>query len=168
MPNGNQSPTRATKVKIIDPENNIRVSINVDSFMPNESVEISGYVAQNHGAYATINEFQEIKAKLGRTAHLTVTAKPAPAAPAFQQGDDVTVFVRVAKVWVTVLGEGPAQPSEIAPRASTAEAGSVWGRLKGVAGPDSYSDTEEGNQSGSAAEYAGQAASDGSSSPRAS
>jgi hypothetical protein len=161
MPNG-QSPTRATQVEIVDPENNIQVSIDVDSFMPNESVEISGYVAQNHGAYATINEFQEINAKLGQTAHLTVTAKPAPAAPAFQQSDDVMVFVRVAKVWVTVLGEGPAQPQGILPRA--AEVGSVWGRLKGVAGPDNYSDTEEGNQSGSAAEYAGQAASDGSSS----
>lgn len=162
MPNGNQSPTRATQVEIIDPENNIQVSIDVDSFMPNESVEVSGYVAQNHGAYATISEFQEINAKLGRTAHLTVTAKPAPAAPAFQQSDDVMVFVRVSKVWVTVLGAGPAQPQEISPR--TAEAGSVWGRLKGVAGPDSYSDTEEGNQSGSAAEYAGQAGSGGSSS----
>ena len=161
MPNGN-SPTKATEVKIIDSQNNIQVSIDVDGFMPNESVEVSGYVAQNHGAYATINEFQEINAKLGRTAHLTVTAKPVVTAPPFQQGDDVMVFVRVAKVWVTVLGEGPAQPQEISPR--TAQAGSVWSTFKGAAGPDNYSDAEEGNQSGSAAEYAGQAASDGTSS----
>ena len=161
MPNSN-SPTKATQVKIIDPENNIQVSIDVDAFMPNESVEISGYVAQNHGAYATINEFQKINAKLGRTAHLTVTAKPVTTAPAFQQSDDVMVFVRVATVWVTVLGEGRAQPQGISPR--TAEAGSVWGTFRGAAGPDNYSDTEEGNQSGSAAEYAGQAGSHGSSS----
>jgi hypothetical protein len=165
MPNGNQSPTRATQVKIIDPGNNIQVSIDVDSFMPNESVEISGYVAQNHGAYATINEFQPINAKLGQTAHLTVTAKPVPTAPAFQQGDDVMVFVRVAKVWVTVLGEGQAQPSGIASR--FAGVGSVWGNLKGVAGPDSYSDEQEGNQSGSAAEYADQTAPDGASGSQA-
>jgi len=159
---GNQSPTKATLVEIIDPENNIQVSIDVDAFMPNESVEVSGYVAQNHGAYATINEFQKINAKLGRTAHLTVTAKPAPTAPAFQQGDDVMVFVRVAKVWLTVLGEGQAQPSGIAP--NKAEAGSVWGSSKGAAGPDNYSGEQEGNQSGSTAEYAGQAAPDGASS----
>lgn len=153
--------SHVTNVEIIDPEN-IQVSIDVDAFMPNESVEISGYVAQNHGAYATINEFQKINAKLGRTAHLTVTAKPVPTAPAFQQGDDVMVFVRAAKVWVTVLGEGQAQPPGIAPR--LAGVGSVWGSLKGVAGPDSYSDTQEGNQSGSAAEYASQAAPDEASS----
>ena len=148
MPNGNYSPTRATQVEIIDPKNNLQVSIEVDAFMPNESVEISGYVAQNHGAYATINEFQNIDAKLGQTAYLTVTAKPTPTAPAFQQGDAVMVFVRVAKVWVTVLGEGPAQQPGILP--SAAGVGSVWGTLIGVAGPDSYSDTQEGNQSGSA------------------
>jgi hypothetical protein len=166
MSNGDKSPTRATQVEIIDPENNIQVSIDVDAFMPNESIEISGYVAQNHGAYATIDEFQKINAKLGQTSHLTVTAKPAPTAPAFQQGDDVMVFVRVAKVWLTVLGEGSAQPTEILP--NVAGVGSVWGRFKGVAGPDSYSDTQEGNQSGSAAEYAGQAARDGSPEPPAS
>jgi hypothetical protein len=150
MPNGN-SPTRATQVEIIDP-NNLQVSIEVDAFMPNESVEISGYVAQNHGAYATINEFQNIDAKLGQTAYLTVTATPTPTAPAFQLGDAVMVFVRVAKVWVTVLGEGPAPQQGYSPRA--AGVGSVWGTLIGVAGPDSYpgsySDTQEGNQSGSA------------------
>jgi len=158
------SPTRATLVQIIDPEN-IQVSIDVDAFMPNESVEISGYVAQNHGAYATINEFQPINTTLGQTAHLKVTAKPVPTAPAFLQGDDVMVFVRVAKVWLTVLGEGQAQPPRLASR--LAGAGSVWGTLKGVAGPDSYSDQQEGNQSGSAAEYAGQAAPDGASGSRA-
>jgi hypothetical protein len=158
------SPTMATQVKIIDPEKNLQVSIDVDSFIPNEYVEISGYVAQNHGAYATINEFKKVKAKLGRTAHLTVTAKPAPRAPAFQQSDDVMVFVRVAKVWVTVLGEGPVEPSGTLPR--PAGAGSVWGRLRGVSGPDSYSDTEEGNQPGYATGRAEQAVRDGSSSVR--
>jgi len=150
MSNGSKSPTKATQVKIIDPANNIQVSIDVDAFMPNESVEISGYIAQNHGAYATINEFKKINSKLGRTAHLTVTAKPVPTAPAFQEGDDVMVFVRVAKVWVTVLGAVPAQQ----PVALSLEAGegSVWGRFVGAAGPDSYSDTQEGNQSGSVAE----------------
>jgi hypothetical protein len=163
MPNGSNSPTKATQVKIIDPANNIQVSIDVDAFMPNESVEISGYVAQNHGAYATINESAKIDAKLGRTAHLTVTAKPAPTAPAFQQGDDVMVFVQVAKVWVTVLGARQAQ-QPVALSQEAAE-GSAWDRFVGAAGPDSYSDSQEGNQS--AAEYAGQAAPDASSGPRA-
>jgi hypothetical protein len=145
MSNGNQSHTRATQVEIIDPENNIQVSIDVDAFMPNESVEISGYVAQNHGAYAIINEFQTIQSKLGGIAHLTVTAKPVPTAPAFQQSDDVMVFVRVAKVWVTVLGEGPAQQPGLSP--AVAGAGSVWGRpqLAVSPGPD-FDDDENDNE----------------------
>jgi hypothetical protein len=155
MSNGNKSHTMVTQVQIVD-GTTLNVSLEVDAFMPNESVEISGYVAQNHGAFATFNDFQPINSKLAETARLTVQAKPTPTSPAFQQGDDVTVFVRVAKVWVTVLGEGQTQHPVASHR--TAEPGSLWARVKGVAG-ETYSDTWEGNQSGSTAGDAGQAAS---------
>ena len=157
MSNGSQSHTKVTQVKIVD-ANTVEVSIEVDAFMPGQSVEISGYVAQNNGAFAAFNDFQTINTKLGETANLTVTATPAPESDAFQQGRDVTIFLRTAKVWVTVLGEGPAQQSGVAP-SYVAGPGTVWGRLKGAAGPEKYSDTSEGNQSGSAAGDAGQAAS---------
>jgi hypothetical protein len=158
MSNGNRSHTLVTQVEI-DSGNNIQVSIEVAAFMPGESVEISGYVAQNHGAFANFDDFQTIQTKLGETANLTVTATPVPGSGAFRHGHDVMVFLRAAKVWVTVLGEGQVQQSGIAP--NRAVPGTVWGRLRGAAGPDGYSDTQEGNQSGSAPGGAGQEASDG-------
>jgi hypothetical protein len=148
MTNGNQSHTKVTQVEI-GSDGSIQVTIEVDAFMPGQSVEISGYVAQNHGAFAAFNDFQTINTKLGETANLTVPATPAPESDEFQRGDDVTVFLRTAKVWVTVLGEGQAQQSGISP--NKAVPGTVWGRIRGVAGPERYSDTLEGNQSGSAA-----------------
>jgi hypothetical protein len=161
MSNGSQSPTRVTQVAI-DSDGTIQVTYEVDAFMPGESVEISGYVVQDHGAFATFNDFQKLNTKLGGTAVLTVPATLALTSPALQQGDEVIVFLRVSKVWVTVLGEGPAQQPGITPH--LAGPGSVWGKLKGVAGPEDYSDTSEGNQSYSAAGGAGQAASAGPSS----
>ena len=162
MPNGSQSPTRVTQVAI-DSDGTIQVTYQVDAFMPGESVEISGYVAQDHGAFATFNDFQKLNTKLGGTAVLTVPATLALTAPAFQQGHEVIVFLRVSKVWVTVLGEGPVQQPGMTPLL-LAGPGSVWGKLKGVAGPEDYSGTSEGNQSYSAAGDAGQAASAGPSS----
>ena len=160
MSNGSQSHTKATQVQI-DNDGTLQVSIEVDAFMPGESVEISGYVTQNHGAFATINKYQTIYKKLDEIVNLTVTATPIEGSNPFQQGHDVTVFLWASKVWVTVLGEGPAQQPGMPPH--LAEPGTVWGKVKGVAGPESYSDTQEGNQSGSAAELAGHAARDGSS-----
>lgn len=165
MSNGSLSHTKVTQVEI-GSGNTLQVSIEVDAFMPGESVEISGYVAQDHGAFATINEFQTIPGKLGEIAYLTVMATPVATSDPFQQGQDVTVFLRTSKVWFTVLAEGPAEQPGILPR--KAVPGTVWGKLKGAAGPERYSDTQEGNQSGSTAEWTGQAASDGSSSPPAS
>ena len=166
MSNGSQSHTLVTQVEI-DNDNTVKVSIQVDAFMPNESVEISGYVAQHHGAFATFNDFQTIATKLGGTAILTVTATPAPNSNGFQKGHDVTVFLRVAKVWVTVLAEGQDQQAGIA-AANVAEPGTMWGRLKGAAGPDNYSDSLGGNQPDSSTASADQAASDGPYSPQAS
>jgi hypothetical protein len=66
-----------------------------------------------------------------------VKADPAPNSAAFQKGHDVTVFLRAAKVWVTVLAEGQdQQPGGPAP--NVAEPGTVWGRIKGAAGPEQY------------------------------
>ena len=150
--------SHVTNVKIVDPESTIQVTVEVNGILPNESVELTGYVAQAQGALATFSEFQNINGKLGGIAELKVTATRAGASPAFQPGHDVTVFARVAKVWVTVLGEGPAQHPGLSPAA--APAGSEWGRVKGGAGSEDYSGTQEDNQSGSATAGAGQEAPD--------
>jgi hypothetical protein len=149
MSNGNLSHTMVTQVEI-DNDNAVKVSVQVDAFMPGESVEISGYVAQHHGAFAYFNEFKTITTKVGGSVTLEVKADPAPNSAAFQKGHDVTVFLRAAKVWVTVLAEGQDQQPGISVP-NVAEPGTVWGKIKGVAGPEKYpSDTREGKQSASA------------------
>src|SRR5215472_8240459 len=113
MPQGNKSHTMVTQVLIND-DNTIAVSVGTDSFMPGESVEISGYVMQNHGAFANIiNKFIKITGRVGDTTSVTVTATPTAESNEFRKDHNVTVFVQAAKVWVTVLSEGQAQSSGI-------------------------------------------------------
>jgi|SRR5215470_9874257 len=136
---------------------NIVLTVNVDSFTPGEYVEISGcatqaYETQGEGGFATFSEIQEIKKnKTDKPVALKVKAK---LTKPFQQNQDITVVVRVAKVWVTVLSAVQVTPSVISPQ--IAPQGSKWGWVKGVGGPDEYS---------SAAVGAGQAAASGSSGP---
>ena len=141
----------------IDGNKHIVLSIDVDAFKPGEYVEVSGcaaqtsYEAQSNGGFASFGEIQKIKNPDSTgTVKLTVTAKPTRK---FKQGLDVTVAVRVAKVWITVLSDPPLA-SGVQP--SIAGQGWAWGQVEGVGGPDEYS---------SAAVGAGQAAASGSSAP---
>ena len=152
MSNGNKSHTMVTQVRIVD-GNSLEVSIGADAFMPGQVIEISGYVAQNNGSFATINDFKKIDTMLGEIAKLTVKAMRSDESAPFEQGLDFMVFLRAAKVWVTVLGEGQAQQPEI--EYNLATPGAVWGTTKGVAGAEKYPDTQEGNQQASNIEGVG-------------
>jgi hypothetical protein len=163
MPNGSQSHTMATHAEIID-DTTIRIRVGVDAFLPNEWVEISGYVTQDGGAFAYFNEFRMTGGTPGSTTPLDVHAKRAGDSEPFQRGQDVTVFVRASKVWVTVLAEGQDQPS--GELTGYAEDGRKWSMIKAVAGPERYSpDSWGGNQPGSATAGAGQPGADESSGP---
>lgn len=143
MSNG-QSHSWVTSAEIIDADT-IKISVGISAFLPNESVEISGYVMQHQGAFAYFNVFRTINAKLGGTTTLEVEAIRAHDSAAFQKGHDLTVLLRAAKVWVTVLAEGQAQQSGI--MSNAAEAGRVWDTVKAVVGPEKYpQDTWRGNQ----------------------
>ena len=134
MSNGIRSHTLVTSAKIDG--KNIVLTVNVDSFTPGEYVEISGcatqaYETQGEGGFATFSEIQEIKKnKTDKPAALKVKAK---LTKNFQQDQDVTVVVRVAKVWITVLSQGshPHTPGVLA-----------WDSVKGVGGPDEDSSAE--------------------------
>jgi hypothetical protein len=104
--------------------------------MPNEVVEISGYVMQDQGAFAHFNLFKTTNAKLGGTTTLEVVANRARDSAPFQKGHDLTVMLRAAKVWATVLAEG--QDQQYATASNAAGAGTMWARIKGVAGPEKY------------------------------
>jgi len=138
MPDGSKSHSLVTGAKIDG--KNIVLTVNVDSFAPGEYVEISGcatqaYETQGEGGFATFSEIQEIKnTKSDKPAELKVKAK---LTKDFQQDQDVTVVVRVAKVWITVLSPGSH------PQTSSLLA---WDSVKGVGGPDEYSsDATSGN-----------------------
>ena len=133
----------------IDGNKHIVLSIDVDAFTPGQYVEVSGcaaqnsYEAQSDGGFASFSEIQEIKnPDSAGTVNLTIKARPVRE---FQQGRDVTVAVRVSKVWITVLSENTPLASGMQPRA--AEPGRTWGQVKEVGGPDEYSsNATSGNQ----------------------
>lgn len=113
--------------------NYIVLTVQVDTFADGETVEVSGcatqaYETPSDGGFATFSEIKkiEITDKSTSTAELKIKAKMTKD---FQQGQDVTVVVRVAKVWISVLSDAGSQP----------RTGQGWAwQLKGVGGPDEY------------------------------
>jgi hypothetical protein len=78
------------------------------------AIEISGIATQVNGAFAPIYHITDIPSEPNGDASdadqagryfVDVAADPTPDHP-FAADEDVTIFVRVSKVWVTVLGPG--------------------------------------------------------------
>jgi hypothetical protein len=118
----------------------IVLTIEVYDFTPGEALEISGYAAQDGGASAVINDLQSVPAPNpdGRT-YIYVKASPSPP---FKKGRAVTVVLRAARVWTTVLAE--LQPAQGPPPAQAglppsegqrelAEEGTTWNSVRAVA-----------------------------------
>ena len=90
-----------TKVTFLGKQ--IVLTIQVDELTPGDSVEISGHATQNGGAFAVFNDIQQVpKPNLDGTAFMYVKASPSEE---FKKGHPVTVVLRAARVWTTVLGE---------------------------------------------------------------
>jgi len=79
----------------------IVVYVQTDSFKPGREVEVSGYLLQGYRAYAAFNRNMSIPfdAKPGETVTLRVELP----AMGLKRRKDVTVVVRVAEAWPTVL-----------------------------------------------------------------
>jgi hypothetical protein len=93
----------------------IKLSVEVTDFMNGGgSIEISGQATQSGGGCANIYQIVDVtKATQGDTPgewFVTVTADTIPPYP-FRKGQDVTVFIRTARVWSSVLGEHTAAPT---------------------------------------------------------
>lgn len=96
-----------TKVTLKDGQ--IVLTVEVDESLAGEPVEISGYATQNSGGFATFYDIQSAGENPDGTVVIYVKATPTKA---FQDGEDVTVSLRAARVWVTVLTESQdGQPS---------------------------------------------------------
>jgi hypothetical protein len=138
--------------------NQIVLTVQVDDYEPDDTVEISGTATQTNGAFAVFNAIQRVPAPNpdGKT-YMYVKAPPSEN---FKKGHAVTVVLRAARVWTTVLGEEQSEPvTPTAPRPSpagenaSAEDGHAWSHVTNVtyAGPSSAgNDGQEsaGNEAG--------------------
>lgn len=88
-------------------------------------IEISGQATQVGGAFATFSQVVDVKnaTKEDDGYFVTVTANAVPPTR-FKKNQDITVFARVARVWVTVLGEPDAAQSEEV--GTTADPTTTW------------------------------------------
>jgi len=107
----------------------------VDDFDPGDYVEISGAATQVGGAFAMIHKVEPVPNKPTdpeAEASVDVTVDPC-SDKQFRKDQDVTVYIRIAKIWVTVLGEGPpsdktGQPDQGIP----VDEGTMWGHVRHV------------------------------------
>jgi hypothetical protein len=82
----------------------ITFSVGVYGFEANEPVEISGYATQTGGAFANIYQIEQVPAMTDPSVDVTVEPR---SSKQFSKDEEVTVVIRAAKVWVTVLGSKP-------------------------------------------------------------
>jgi hypothetical protein len=126
----------------------------VDGFDPGDYVEISGAATQVGGAFAAIHKVVPVPNKPtdpGAEASVDVTANPC-SDKKFRKDLDVTVYIRIAKIWVTVLGEGrppPDKTGQTVPedQGTPVDEGTMWGHVRQVAqmyAPKSSSGSSQG------------------------
>jgi hypothetical protein len=105
------------------------------------AIEITGQAMQVNGAFAPIYAITDVPdapngdpgdPNEANRYFVDVEAQPNSSQP-FVKEQDVTVFVRVSKVWVTVLGPGTDDRPD-GPSTRTTSAGPMWGIHKGDAG----------------------------------
>ena len=99
----------------------IVLTVQLDEDLAGQTVEISGYATQNSGGYATFYSNQSAEKNPDGTVVAYVKATPAQE---FMTGEIVTVFLRAAKVWVTMLTKEGGWPPN--PPPAKAADGTSW------------------------------------------
>ena len=123
----------------------ITFSVGVYGFDAGEPVEISGYATQTNGAFANIYQIDQVPDMADPS--VDVTVEPRSTVP-FSQDEPVTVVIRAAKVWVTVLGSTPPQEG-LGAETRSADASITWDNVQVV--------TRMNGDTGSAGNWAAQA-----------
>jgi len=104
--------------------------VDVSDFKPLDGIEISGQATQSGGAFANIYTIARVPATpngYNGEYYVDVTADPIPSSP-FRQDQDVTIFMRVSKASVTVLGNNTSQAG--VSLGQTAYAGTTWDQVR--------------------------------------
>jgi hypothetical protein len=130
MPSGNPSHPYVTSATISGKQ--ITFNVEVTEFgLAGGSVEISGQATQNSGAFASIYQIIPVPAEPNGTGDDTgryfvdVTSDTVPPNQ-FRQSEDVIVYVKVSRPWVTVLGRQP-QNKLSAPGTDDVAEETTWG-----------------------------------------
>jgi hypothetical protein len=117
----------------------IVLTVLLDTFLANKPVEISGFATQNSGGFATFYGIQSANENPDGTVLMYVTATPSVE---FKNGEDVTVSLRAASVWITVLGESQDGGIQPAAAGTPAQDGATWDSLKSVGYPTAGAEWE--------------------------
>jgi hypothetical protein len=116
----------------------IVLTVKLEGFTAGDPIELSGYATQNGGAFAVFNDIQKVpEPNPDDTTIMYVTAAPSRD---FEEGDAITVVLRAAMVWATVLEEGEEEEPSTGhgpsiSRPHLAEEGTSWGRIRSVTYP---------------------------------
>jgi len=88
----------------------IAVSVLVDDFKDYQFVEISGQATQPDGGFANFYEIAQIPAIASPDGSLYVEVTATPIPPnRFRRDQDISVVLRVATIWLTVVGRQAVQ-----------------------------------------------------------
>ena len=107
--------------------------VNVEDFKDTAgSVEISGQAVQAGGAFVNIYAIAPVPTTPGDNDESYVDVPVAVPPNEFKKDQDITIFMRVSKVWVTVLREHNSSLGAIPP-GQPAGTGTTWDKLMAVA-----------------------------------
>jgi hypothetical protein len=124
----------------IKKDNIIEIGVEADNYNPGDYIEVSGHATQTGGAFANFYDIQEVPAPTTKDnsrdgkPHSDVYVQAHPLPPnKFRKTEDVTIVVRVGKVWLTVLGRtyDPTQEGLAAGEGTTWDELRQWSEVGG-------------------------------------
>jgi hypothetical protein len=127
--------------------NQLTFRVQVDDFQPSQVIEISGQATQIGGAFAPISAVRTVPAQPNADKgdegkyYVDVTASKMGEYP-FRRNQEVTVFVRVSRVWVTVLG--PQDQTTTGVAGNEVGDGMKWDQIRKVSQIDDGSSSAQG------------------------
>jgi hypothetical protein len=104
----------------------ITLTVLVDGFETNKMVEISGHATQPNGAFANFYDIKQVPIPDANGDQvIPVSTQPIPPNP-FMEGQEITIALRVSKVWVTVLSPFQIEGQPLPDPGKQAEDNTVW------------------------------------------
>jgi hypothetical protein len=114
-------------IRVTIEDGQIVLTVRVDDFPSDASIELSGYAIQDGNAFASFYDIQSVTKNPDGTAIAYLRGTPTEG---FKNGVPVTVALRVARAWISVLTES----AEYGPTLTntTAPDGTVWDTVETV------------------------------------